>query len=359
MSGEKSSKSSQFDPEENDILWRYCSLAASKLRARRLSDSKFNFKCNVCGDGKRKRRGYLVYDHKRELVYYKCFNEGDCAAAGDGNAWHGSKWLKYTDENLYEAYRNELKDTRLRRYFKPSLKIKKKPELNFPNLPRKKEEAVEKSDLEKLFESFVPVKKCPERLKKVVKDFLVGRKIPIERAREMRIALEGKYRDRIAIPSYDANGKLVYFQARALLDQTPKYLNSVMPREKVLYGLERVDKSKPVVVLEGPIDSMFVENAVATMGCSYPKETQEILDGFDCWYLMDNDRAGNSKSRELLESGRKIFIWDKFLEENGLTGDVKDINDFVKTTGAKTPLTIGFLEKYFTNSPFSLTRLTK
>ena len=280
---------------DNDILWRYCTIAASLLHAQRLSDDKYNFKCNVCGDGKRKKRGYLVFDHAHDLVYYKCFNEGDCAAAGEGNAWHGSKWLKHTDSRLYEAYRTEVRDNRLRKYLKPlRFKDDKAPETpqktvstNDATQDQARAKATQnppetvttssKSDVEKEFLSFLPIKKCPDGLKDCVKEFCQSRRLPKERVREFRIAVEGKYKNRIVIPIYDESRKLIYFQGRALLGQTPKYLNSKAPRENVIYGLDKIDAKKPVVVLEGPIDSMFIENAVATMGCSYSKEVQEIF----------------------------------------------------------------------------------
>ena len=359
---------------DNDILWRYCVIAAERLNGSRLSDHKFNFKCNVCGDGHHKKRGYLVFDTSRDLIYYKCFNEGDCAAAGDGNTWHASRWLKFTDHHLYESYLSELKESRIRRI--GQLRFRSQPasapgnvsepvssKVSIANRVQTKTSptaSLELTDIEKEFNAFLPIKKCPDQLKEQVKEFCLGRMIPKERVREFRIAVNGKYRNRIIIPSFDENHKLIYFQARALFDHiVPKYLNSVAPRENVIYGLDRVDKSKPVIVLEGPIDSMFIENAVATMGCSYSKEVQSRLDKMNCLYLMDNDRAGNSKSRELLKTGHKVFLWSKFAGENNLDENLKDMNDYVVSRKVTVPLTFNFLSKYFSDSQFSMVYLTK
>ena len=360
------------------MLWRYCVLAAERMNGHRLSEHKFNFKCNVCGDGHHKKRGYLVFDTSRDLIYYKCFNEGDCAAAGDGNTWHASRWLKFTDKNLYSAYRSELKESRVKRIGKLRFKTEKSAQ-NCPTSPGSHSEPVsakvaittrvppkvaqnsslELTDIEREFSSFLPIKKCPDNLKEPVKKFCLGRMLPKERIKEFRVAVNGKYRNRIIIPTFDENHKLIYFQARALLGQTPKYLNSVAPRENVIYGLDRVDKSKPVIVLEGPIDSMFVENGVATMGCSYSKEVQSKLDQMNCLYLMDNDRAGNSKSRELLQTGHKVFLWTKFLRGNCLDKNLKDLNEYVVSQKARIPLSFDFLSSYFSDSQFSMSYLTK
>ena len=337
---------------DNDTLWRFCVLAAERMDGHRLSEHKFNFKCNVCGDGHRKRRGYLVFDTSRDLIYYKCFNEGDCDAAGDGNTWHASKWLKYTDPNLYQAYRAELKEMRLRNLGRVKFKKQESKE-KAPEPPKPK------TDLEKEFDSFLPIKKCPDCLKEPVKNFCLDRMIPKDRIKEFRVAVNGKYRGRIIIPAFDENHKLIYFQARALLGQTPKYLNSVAPRENVVYGLDRVDKNKPVIVLEGPIDSMFVENGVATMGCSYSKEVQEKLDKLNCLYLMDNDRAGNSKSRELLNDGHKVFLWSKFLGANCVDEKTKDLNEYVVTKKTPVPISFDSLSPFFSKTKFDVVYLTK
>ena len=336
---------------ENAVLWRFCEIAASRMNAHK-TGHKLNFRCNVCGDGHRKRRGYLVYDLERELIYYKCFNEGDCAAAGDGNAWHGSKWLKFTDETLYRQFRREISAAKTS---KKKLKLdQRKPKQEEKNPAPAKE----KSPVQIEFERFLPMKKCPPELKPGVLKFCKSRRIPIERVREMRIPGFGKYYGRIAIPAFDETGSVTYFQCRTLVGQTPKYLNSVAPREKVLFGIDRVDRKKPVFVLEGPIDAMFVENSVATLGCSYSKEVAKILDGMDCLYLMDNDRAGHSKSRALLMEGKRVFLWSKFLKDKGLPGSVKDVNEYVVATGSGV-LKANDLIGYFSDSPLSLARLIK
>ena len=343
----------ELSRSDNAILWRYCKLAASRFKAVD-TGHKMNFKCNVCGDGKRKKRGYLVFDEERNLVYYKCFNEGDCPCAGDGKAWHGSRWLKFTDKTMYQEFRRETFGNKI-----AAARGKKKPDENETiSVCSSMFKDNSQTEIEKEFKSFSPIKNCPDSLKAAVKDFCIARKIPKERVKEFRVALVGKYRNRLAIPSFGKDGKLVYFQCRALLGQTPKYLNSSSSKTGVVYGEERIKENLPVIVLEGPIDSMFVENGVATFGCSYPPETQRKLDCLQCLYLMDNDRAGNSKSRELLNSGRRVFDWDKFLRANGVTEKVKDINDFIKAKN-KDFLTVAELKPFFTNSIFDMVRFTK
>lgn len=340
---------------DNDLLWRYCSLAAEKFRCRR-SGTKINFKCNICGDGHHKKRGYLMWDKRRDVVYYKCFNEGDCPAAGEGNAWHGSKWLKETDLNLWRQWKREAGSRKMAETLR--LKLDSKDAVVPESTAKPVDKPAEKSEIEKEFDSFMPLKKCPDSMKDAVKGFCLSRKLPMKRVKEFRVAVSGKYRGRLVIPIYDKSKKLVYFQCRALFGQIPKYLNSNVPKDELIYGMDLVDVRKPVVVLEGPIDSMFVENSVATMGCSYSEKVQKILDGMDCRYLFDNDRAGNSKSRELLASGHSVFLWSKFLQARRIEHPIKDINDLV-VSEQMDGIKFEEIEPYFSSSPFDVAALVK
>lgn len=340
-----------LDAVENDLLWRHCQNAATQFSPH-TTGHKLNFRCNICGDGKHgHKRGYLVFDTSRQIVYYKCFNEGDCPCAGDGNAWHGTKWLRKTNPREYEEYKKELR--RYRYGSKP-----KKPKDELQAISSLSYSQPQMNEVEKEFMSFAAPEDCSAYHKLFLNDFIVRRKIPADRARQFRFCEEGKYRDRIAIPTYDESGHVVFFQCRAIFDdQEPKYLSSSVERTNILYGVERIDRKKPVIVLEGPIDSMFVENAVATMGCSYSEEVQTLLDGMDSWYMFDNDTAGNSKARTLLARGKHVFLWSKFLERNRAAG-CKDVNDFILRSG-KNMLTFKELEPFFTNSPFAVARLLK
>ncbi|MFP9170249.1 hypothetical protein ACLI2G_15875, partial [Enterococcus faecalis] len=72
---------------------------------------------------------------------------------------------------------------------------------------------------------------------------------------------------RLVIPIYNANGKAESFQGRALKKDAPqKYITiKAYPEATKIYGVERV-KDGDVYVLEGPIDSLFIENGIAITG---------------------------------------------------------------------------------------------
>lgn len=322
---------------DNDALWRNITLAAQRLGDCVMSNGKINIRCNICGDSKsnsRKKRGYLVYDKKRNLIYYKCFNEGDCPCAGEGNAWSGKKWLKHTAPDIYRNFRSE------------TIVSSKQSKVNLTEASKsgpKKEEKTE--DL------FLPISKCSPDYFSAVKEFCLRRMIPREYIRTFKVAETGKYKGRLIIPFSDNHGN-TYFQARTLFNQTPKYLNFVGNRDHAIFGIANISKDSPVVVLEGPIDSMFIENAVATLGCSYTETVQNTLNQFDSYYLFDNDTAGYSAAKRMLEEGKPVFLWKRFLHDNRLKESVKDINDLAILTKHKEKFKFEELRKWFSSSRF-------
>ena len=326
-----------LNPFENDILWRYIVLAAERLGNCVISGYKINLRCNICGDGKskRKKRGYLVYDKKRNVIYYKCFNEGDCECAGEGNAWSGKKWLRHTAPDIYKAFRSE------------ALVSNKTFEINLTEVS----ETSAREEEEKNINAFLPIDRCSPEYFSAVKDFCLKRMIPRKYIKTFLVAESGKYNGRLIIPFKDTSGNN-YFQARTLFNQTPKYLNFTGNRNHAIFGINEVKSDKPVIVLEGPIDSMFVENSVATLGCSYSESVQEILNNFNSIYLFDNDKAGYSASKRMLEKGRPVFLWKRYLQDNGINENVKDINELVILTRHKARFKFEELEKWFSASRF-------
>jgi DNA primase len=72
---------------------------------------------------------------------------------------------------------------------------------------------------------------------------------------------------RLIIPFFDTTGKLFAFQGRAFGNEQPKYLTIKLDENKQkIYGLERVNFTKQVKIVEGPIDSLFISNSLAAAG---------------------------------------------------------------------------------------------
>jgi len=330
--------------KNNDLLWHYLEIASDGIQGSVNKGREINFKCNVCGDGSgRKKRGYLIWDYRRDLIYYKCFNEGDCPAAGEGNAYSGSRWLRSYYPTLYKNY---LKDILVNG--KNTTDLSKKT----TNLKYKiaDEAGLKQKEESEAVKHFRPINSIGE-IFKLARDECKRRAIPKSLYNDFFVAVDGKYNKRLIIPFYDADGKIYYYQARALYDwQNPKYLNRTLGRDNAIYNLYFVHRDRPVTILEGPIDSMFIENGIATLGLSWTDEMKNNLAKFkELKFLLDNDCAGKSKSLKLLKAGCKVFNWNLFIKNNKLPDSIKDINDAYRYLKRSEKFSIEELQKYFTS----------
>jgi len=91
-----------------------------------------------------------------------------------------------------------------------------------------------------------------------------------------------------------------------------------------VYGIDRVDLGKRIYVLEGPIDSMFLPNAVATCDSDLTKAAR-FLPKENLVLVFDN-QYWHKEVRKLLDraidTGFHVCIFPKEVQE-------KDINDMV------------------------------
>ena len=134
-------------------------------------------------------------------------------------------------------------------------------------------------------------------------NFLFGRKLfnlEIEEGETpFYLCTEGKFADRIIIPFKD-DKTVFYFQARALYNQSPKYLNpstDIAPRPSdILYPYDETADS--LVVCEGPLDAIALQlqgvNATATMKNYVSPYQAEILSTYKGKIILgyDSDKAG-------------------------------------------------------------------
>ena len=65
----------------------------------------------------------------------------------------------------------------------------------------------------------------------------------------------GKFRRRVIIPSFDSDGELNYFTARAIDDHIyPKYSNSRAKKTEIIFNDLNIDWKKELTIVEGPFD---------------------------------------------------------------------------------------------------------
>lgn len=132
---------------------------------------------------------------------------------------------------------------------------------------------------------------------------------------------------RVVIPFRGADGQPVGFQGRALGDSPAKYVTIVTrPDEPFLFNLDRVRRDDVVIALEGPIDAMFLDNAVASGGGDVTRElARSGLDQSLVVVAYDNERrspATIKKMRQAIERGYSVCVWPESVRH-------KDVNDMV------------------------------
>lgn len=154
----------------------------------------------------------------------------------------------------------------------------------------------------------------------------------------------------IVIPLCDKDNNCVGAVCRNILPEE-KHLRFMrvnwVDGASYMFGLEKIDMSKTIYVMEGHIDKMFVPNSVSIGGIHFGLVWQRIIDiPFDkAVIVLDNEPDDNYTQvmyQAAIKSGYKIFIWPKHLlhkdiNELALDGytseQIKDIIDMYTFSG--------------------------
>ena len=281
----------------------------------------WNCRCIICGDSKtnkKKARGYF-YRQKNDL-FYKCHN---CLASQ-----HFGTFLKNLDTHTYQQYVFE-------RYAKGE---------NGPKAHKNAESLI--SFTPPVFNKD-PLKDVAYRLDTLPEDneavkYCVSRNIPIDKFTElyyipsvkdiMKIAPNYDIKTeepRLLLPFYDEDGDLVGVTMRALRDESLRYIMIKMKDAPLIFGLKNLDKTRPITIVEGPIDSLFLDNCLALAGTGFGKiETLDLPK--DLVTIVFDNQPRNHEVCKLVEKyiklNYKVVIWPCNVTE-------KDVNEFVASRG--------------------------
>lgn len=137
---------------------------------------------------------------------------------------------------------------------------------------------------------------------------------------------QGEYANRIIIPSYDKEGEINYFIARSY-ESKPfmKYKNPEAQKEIIIFNESLIDWSKPIYLVEGAFDSIFLENAIPMLGKVLSEHLFNILyeRAVQIIIVLDPDASDNEELiYNTLNGGR--LMGNVFMTK--LQGD-KDIAD--------------------------------
>ena len=88
---------------------------------------------------------------------------------------------------------------------------------------------------------------------------------------------------RLVIPFYDTYNTLIALSGRALevSDYKLRYvtLRTNESEDKLIYGMDRVNTNETVRIVEGPIDSLFLQNCVAAGDANLSLVAKSISSG--------------------------------------------------------------------------------
>lgn len=321
------------------LLEKYIRRAVDGVRHRgRGREIKVN--CPFCGDRELKGTLWLTNTYR---WCYTCWR-ASCRCADHGIL--ATKWLREVNVSLYQEYIDELKKLSKRDQKETDamkLIIQRQREAD----AIKQKQALE-ADMAKDKEATRLFKKIstPGQYQLAAIEFCKKRMIPEEVWKKFYYCDEGKYHGRVIIPFYDKAGKIVFFQGRTLDGSKAKYMSRV--GHTALYNWDFVDKGKPIAVLEGPINSMFVENGTATVGAGSSGGLDAVLKDLDCWYIFDNDDAGRKHAYKKVQEGKPVFMWSVFIFSYNLPRDINDINDAIMYLKRTKKFTIRELQQCFT-----------
>ena len=147
------------------------------------------------------------------------------------------------------------------------------------------------------------------------------------------VQLNDKYKEsiqgeepRLVLPFYDNNNQLSGVTCRALRGEALRYITiKVKDGVPLLFGIDSVNKSKPIYVVEGPIDSLFLDNAIAVGGTSFGKLNETGLDKDKLIVVFDNQPRNKEVCKLIeknIEVGYNVVLWPQTISE-------KDINEMV------------------------------
>ena len=129
---------------------------------------------------------------------------------------------------------------------------------------------------------------------------------------------------RIIIPLRDEDGNMFGLQGRSLSPKSKlRYITIIFDESKPkLFGLDRINYDKPIFIVEGPIDSLFLGNAVAMAGSDVNIRS---LGWSNYIWVYDNEPRNKQivdRITAAIDRGDQVVIWPDGIEE-------KDINDMV------------------------------
>jgi len=297
------------------VLSKFYTLAGEP--SFRKFDGNYNASCPICREGKSWLKKKRLFFYPSTSSFY-CFN---C-----NKSWNAWRWITESSGLTREEIEIEAFNGNTSTDVTDHIGLVKQIRKEKPNLPH---DSVNLSDLQqqKFYRSSNHFNNALEYLKSRKLDVAINRSV------NFYISLTDHFhKNRLCIPYFDRNRKIVFYQTRSLDGSEPRYLNKI-GYDKTVFGIDRVDSELDKIFLfEGPIDAMFVKNGVSLAGLSLTNTQEKQLSEFpfhDKIWVLDNpriDKASKEKLFSLLSTKQKVFRWP-------LDKPYKDFNEWAVKEG--------------------------
>jgi hypothetical protein len=281
----------------------------------------WNFRCIVCGDSKKsatKKRGWILVDGTR--VTYHCHNCG-----------YSEPILVFLKDHFPEVRKDYIK-----------ILFKSKGRDNYDKIVQSKPERDISSNQQSRLD-LPTLNALPSNHFAV--EYFMGRKLPIKFLRYLYFTknycafintlVPDKFDNppdedpRIVIPFYNAHRKIFAVQGRSFQDYGLRYITIKFNDHKKIFGLERMDSTKTILVLEGAFDSFFLPNAIAFGGADLDLNyLLEIASRDRYVFCFDNEPRNKEMCKrieKILKLGFRVCLMPSKYKRYG-----KDINKMVE-----------------------------
>lgn len=298
---------------------------------KKKGDNLWNFRCPYCGDSQKSRtkaRGFVF--RKKNDLFFKCHNCGVGASLGN--------LVKTVDSKTYKDYIFER--------YKKGVETRSSPQPEFKfNAPVFRKKGI--------LEGLQSIKNLPDD--HPARQIVERRKLPVESLSDLYLCesffkftnsiIKGKFpsldgdHPRLLIPFRDESGEVFAYQGRAFGNEQPKYITIKIDEERdKIFGLDKVNKSKPILVVEGPLDSLFLDNCIAVAGANFSNIEGDLIIIFD---NEPRNKEINKQIEKTIDQGKSVCLWPDSMTH-------KDINDMIIAGYTKEQV-----QEIITNNTFS------
>lgn len=282
----------------------------------------YNAECPYCHEGKsagRKRRFFYLPTEGKFYCQNGCGGKTPFQFIKDMSGMSTGEILREAEE-----------------YVTPIAELIKHSEAEETANKRENKESLPKDSIN-LFDHRQVTYYQDERVVQDALDLIKKRRLDtaINKPRALWISLvDDIHRNRLCFPFYDYGSKydISYYQTRAIYPEDArdgrKYL-SKLNADKTIYNIQNVNPDiEDIFMQEGPIDSMFLRNAVGIAGTYLTELQHDILaKNFPMHryvYMFDNqwvDATARKRTEKMIKEGHTVFIWPANLKR------YKDLNE--------------------------------